>query len=103
MPRIGGRRCAGRIEVAIGCGRRVHTQADERKTRVGDQTGHGQSEIERTKDKRSVWHAIARQPLPSSSSDSTRGGVTLMLLIDVVSAMVAFVAKLFMADGQDWV
>jgi hypothetical protein len=29
--------------------------------------------------------------------------VTLMLLIDVVSAMVAFVAKLFMADGQDWV
>jgi hypothetical protein len=28
--------------------------------------------------------------------------VTLMLLIDVVSAMVSFVAKLFMADGQDW-
>jgi len=25
-----------------------------------------------------------------------------MLLIDVVSAMVNFVAKLFMADGQDW-
>jgi hypothetical protein len=29
--------------------------------------------------------------------------VTLMLLIDVVSAMVAFVAKLLTGGGQDWV
>jgi hypothetical protein len=29
--------------------------------------------------------------------------VTLMLLVNVVSAIVDFVAKLFMADGQDWV
>jgi hypothetical protein len=30
--------------------------------------------------------------------------VTLMLLIDVVSAMVAFIAKLFATGGgQDWV
>jgi hypothetical protein len=28
--------------------------------------------------------------------------VTLMLLIDVVSAMVNFIAGLFMAEGQDW-
>jgi hypothetical protein len=28
--------------------------------------------------------------------------VTLMLLIDVVSAMVKFIAGLFMAEGQDW-
>jgi len=26
-----------------------------------------------------------------------------MLLVNVVSAIVDFVAKLFMADGQDWV
>jgi hypothetical protein len=28
--------------------------------------------------------------------------VTLMLLIDVVSAMINFVASIFMAEGQNW-
>jgi hypothetical protein len=28
--------------------------------------------------------------------------VTLMLLIDVVSAMVKFIAGIFMAEGQNW-
>ena len=36
-------------------------------------------------------------------SDSSRRGVTLMLLIDVVSAMVKFIAGIFMAEGQNWV
>ena len=35
-------------------------------------------------------------------SDCTRREVTLMLLIDVVSAMIKFIAGIFMAEGQNW-